>query len=472
MQKKLLAVAVLSALAGGASAQSANVTLYGTAVPNFEWAEAKGADSSTTAGVNSSTRTGGSLTATPANQSSRTRNNPAGTNFGVRGTEDLGNGLSAWFQYEMAVQSGNTPPNIGTTSGTSVTNRNTGVGLRSNTFGTVFLGLWDTPFNQMYGATNANGRTGGPATVFNSNLMGMTNLGTTGAYSGQAVGAWCPGAVSPVATGASCINYGTNFDRRDNNQVQWWSPNWNGFELKGSYHYVGDSNAVTADNRAAGALKHTAWDLTASYTNGPLAVGYAYERQKDQLAYAAANATFAGGIASGNGTGAWTITPGTVNGSTGTGHRLGARYAFALGSGSSIGIGALWESLKYSVNYTGQAAGVSDLSELKKTAWRLQGNFTAGAHFFGLEYARANELKGSIVNGAGVANGFNGGGTKARGILLSYDYMMSKRTGIGAYFMDVRNDANAFYSGPVFAGIATAAGADPRYYGIRFRHTF
>ena len=207
MQKKLLAVAVLSALAGGASAQSANVTLYGTAVPNFEWASATGGDNSTVAnggpGVNSSAR---ALTgaAGPANQSTRTRNNPAGTNFGVRGTEDLGNGLSAWFQYEMAVQSGNTPPNIGTTSGTSVTNRNTGVGLRSNTFGTVLLGLWDTPFNQMYGMLNANGRTGGPATVFNANLMGITTIGAVGSYSGQAVGAWCTTAINPSASSASC----------------------------------------------------------------------------------------------------------------------------------------------------------------------------------------------------------------------------------------------------------------------------
>ncbi len=474
MQKKLLAAAVLSTFAGVAGAQSANVVLYGLAVPNFESASATGADNSTIAnngsGVNSSVR---ALTgaAGPANQSSRSRFNPAGTNFGIRGSEDLGNGLSYWFQYENAVQSGNTPPNVGTTSGTALTSRNTGVGLRSTTWGTVFTGIWDTPFNQMYGMLNANGRTGGPATVFNSNLLGTTVL-ANGAYSAQSVGAWCSAAVSGIANSVSCTNYGTNFDRRDNNQLQWWSPNWNGFEVKASYNVVSDSNAVTADNRAAGAIKPTAWDLTLAYTNGPLAVGYAYERQKDRLAYAAANASFAGGIAFGNGTGAFTITPATVSGSTGTGHRLGARYSFALGGGSSIGIGGLWESLKYTLSYTGQAAAVSDLSELKKTAWRLQGNFATGAHFFGLEYAKANETKGSIVNGTAATNQFNSGGTAARGILLSYDYMMSKRTSAGLYYMDVRNEANASYSGPVFAGIATAPGADPKYYGIRMRHTF
>ena len=471
MQKKLLAAAVLSTFAGVAGAQSANVVLYGLAVPNFESASSTSADSSTGAtasGTNSSGRTAASITATPANQSSRSRFNPAGTNFGVRGSEDLGNGLSYWFQYELAVQTGNTPPNFGSTHGTAATNRNSGVGLRSTTWGTVFTGIWDTPFNQMYGMLNANGRTGGPATVFNSNLLGTTVF-ANGAYSAQSVLAWC-GAAVPTNSSTSCMNYGTNFDRRDNNQLQWWSPNWNGFEVKASYNVVSDSNAVTADNRAAGALKPTAWDLTLAYTNGPLAVGYAYERQKDRLAYGAAQAGAA--LTSGNGTGAWTITNATVNGSTGTGHRLGARYSFALGGGSSIGIGGLWESLKYSINYSGQAAAVSDLSELKKTAWRLQGNFATGAHFFGLEYAKANETKGSIINGAAATNQYNSGGTAARGILLSYDYMMSKRTSAGLYYMDVRNDANAAYSGPVFAGIATAAGADPKYYGIRMRHTF
>lgn len=465
MQKKLLVAAVLSAFAGAASAQSANVTLYGTWVPNYESASATGADASTTAGVGSSTRTAGSLTATPANQSSRSRNNPAGSNFGIRGTEDLGNGLSAWFQMEMAVQSGNTPPNIGTTNGGGVSNRNTGVGLRSNTWGTALIGMWDTPFNQMYAATNINGRTGGPATVFNANLMGSNTLGAVGAYSGQAVTAWCSAVVNPIASSGSCLNYGTNFDRRDNNQLQWWSPNWNGFEVKASYNYVGDSNAVTASSRAAGAIKATAWGLTGSYTNGPLMIGYAYERQIDRLAYAAAN----GAIGGGNGTGTFTITAAGVSGSTGVGHRLGGRYTFALGGGRSIGIGALWESQKFNVSYG--TAVATDLTELKKTAYRLQGNFATGNHFFGLEYVRSNELKGSLT-GSTAATVFNGGGTAARGVLLSYDYMLSKRTSAGAYYMDVRNDSNAAYSGPVFAGIATAAGADPKYIGLRMRHAF
>ena len=46
MQKKLLAVAVLSAFSGVAAAQSANVTLYGTIVQNVEQVSATGGDGS------------------------------------------------------------------------------------------------------------------------------------------------------------------------------------------------------------------------------------------------------------------------------------------------------------------------------------------------------------------------------------------------------------------------------------------
>ena len=149
MQKKLLAAAVLSAFAGVASAQSANVTLFGTLLGNFEIAEANGADTSAAAGGStSSTRGGvaassmstGAFTANAANQGSRTRMNPAGSNFGVRGTEDLGNGLSAWFHLEFSTVLGAPPPIAFTTHGTAPTARNNGVGLLSNTWGTLLIG--------------------------------------------------------------------------------------------------------------------------------------------------------------------------------------------------------------------------------------------------------------------------------------------------------------------------------------------
>ena len=156
MQKKLLAAAVLSAFAGAASTQSANVTLYGTLIGSVENAAATGGDGSTGATAaaaalatgNSSVRGaaaggGGNVTtnaaiptgvagaAGVAGQSQRMRMNPAGSNFGIRGTEDLGNGLSAWFQIEIAATLGApSGATAGPNHGNAPSYRNSAVGLR------------------------------------------------------------------------------------------------------------------------------------------------------------------------------------------------------------------------------------------------------------------------------------------------------------------------------------------------------
>jgi predicted porin len=310
---------------------------------------------------------------------------------------------------------------------------------------------------------NANGRSGNATVGLLSNTLGaLGSIGGGGSFSGQNDSAWCS---ATGGTAGGCLNAGTNFDRRQKGILQWWSPNWSGFEGRVAYSATSFGDAVTASNRAAGAIKPSIWDVSIAYNNGPLAVGYAYERQQDLLAYAAAS--FAAGITNGNGTGTWTITPANVSGSRGTGHRLGGKYAFDLGGGSSIGVGGMWESLKYTLNYGGPAVAATDLTELKKNGWRVQGNFTTGNHFFGLEYARSNELKGSITAGQ-----FNGGGTESKVWMLSYNYAFSKRTSLTAYYVNVTNGSNSVNSGITFAGLATAAGADPKYYGLNLRHTF
>ena len=518
MQKKLLAVAVLSAFSGVAAAQSANVTLYGTIVQNVEQVSATGGDgglvgtstSSTRGGTVGGARVGAAAGAAGvADQENRFRFNPAGSNFGIRGTEDLGNGLSAWFQAELSLNLGANPPLGGSNEGRAPTMRNTGVGLRSRTWGTALFGVWDTPFNQMINALNANGRVSGASTNHSANLLGG-NPFAQGAVSGQATASWCTntatavtgagGVVSASATvgglgptAAGCANFGMNFDRRERSSIQWWSPNWNGFEVKAAYNVTQDNGGVTVQNQSFGrnTLKQSIWDLTASYTNGGLFVGYAYERQNDTLAAAARSFTnVTGGIGAGEATGAWTMgssqnAGGTtaagaataasyMSGSKGTGHRLGAKYAFSNG----FGVGAAWESLKWDMTYAvdtnaGAATAAQLLTGLKKTAWRLQGNYTTGNHFVSLDYTRANAVSGSIQSAtAAVANTFNGDSTGARAWMVNYNYALSKRTSIGAYYNSIRNETNANYSGIVFGGIASAPGSSPKYLGMQVRHSF
>jgi predicted porin len=470
MQHKLLAAAVLSAFSGVAAAQSANVTLYGTLLGDFQFASANGADASAApAAPTSSTRS--AYTTSPANQATRTRTNPSGSNFGIRGTEDLGNGLQAWFQLELSASLGNpTATAAGANHGNAPTYRNSAVGLRSSTWGSVSIGMWDTPFNvAAYSTMNANGRTGVASTNVTSNMLGALGaIGAGGAWSGQNENAAC--LADTGVTAASCLNAGTNFDRRQKGILQWWSPNWSGFEGRVAYSAVQLSDGVTASNRAAGSIKPNIWDVSLAYNNGPLALGYAYERQNDLLAYTAAVTTVAGGLTNGIGSGLWQITGTNVSGSRATGHRLGGKYAFDLGGGSSIGVGAMWERLNWDVSYATTIAG--DLTQIKHTGWRLQGNFTTGNHFFGLEYAKSNKLDGSITSTTAINRSFDGSGSDVKAWILTYNYAFSKRTSMTAYYTAINNGTNASSSGLVFSGIATATGADPKYYGVNLRHTF
>ena len=514
MQKKLLAVAVLSAFSGLAAAQSANVTLYGTLLGDVQMMGATGGDGSSAAtgaapaGANSSVRNfaiigapaagaanlgfaylnnGGAAVASTftqaATQSARLRMNPAGSDFGVRGTEDLGNGLSAWFQVELSMTLGGVPTFNVASHANAPSFRNTGVGLRSNTWGTALIGQWDLPFNVAYARNSTSARAAVPGTTTTGSLMGNTFLGQ-GTVSSQDLAQSCTVAGGTAVSPSQCFAAATSFDRRQSQTLQWWSPNWNGFDARVSYSAVG--NQFSADNRAGtGKVLPNIWDLSLGYNNGGLDVIFAYERQKDLIAQAANNL---GGAAtgavwsSGVNNGAWRIsTQGTaaaatlaagasaITGSQATGYRLGAKYAFSNG----FAISSLWERLTWNMTHTTNGvAAVADLTQIKKQAWKLGGSYTTGNHFVGLDYYRANELKGTLGANALATSAFDGSGTAARQYILTYNYMMSKRTSLGGYYNRVNNDSNASYGGQGFGATSAAAGQTATTYGLTVRHSF
>ena len=86
MQKKIIALAVAGLLSGAAFAQT-NVTVYGT----IDMAYVHQSDSVTDANAQNNIDDGGW---------DRSR-------FGLKGTEDLGNGLSVSFQQEFGLKADN-----------------------------------------------------------------------------------------------------------------------------------------------------------------------------------------------------------------------------------------------------------------------------------------------------------------------------------------------------------------------------
>lgn len=142
MKKSLIALAALAAV-GAASAQS-SVTLYGVIDTNYGWARTteknfnqSGTVKTTTTGLNAP---GGNM---------------SGSRWGLKGQEDLGNGLSAVFNVEAGFNSGDgrfAHPYIDTYGDAigSGFNRRAVVGLKGG-FGQVLLGRDYTPLDDLLG---------------------------------------------------------------------------------------------------------------------------------------------------------------------------------------------------------------------------------------------------------------------------------------------------------------------------------
>lgn len=214
MNKKLIAVAVAAGacIAPDAMAQTANpVTLYGRVWVMAESVEAKGG-------------------ATPLVR--RNRVTDESSLLGVRGTEDLGGGLKAFFQLETQFKPDQ--------NDTVFAARNSGVGLQGG-WGSLLLGRWDTPLK---------------TTTIAIDPYGDLNLG-----------GW-----TAAMNGGGVNNVRGQFDIREQNVVQYWSPLWAGFAFRLSY-MANEGRTATVNPRSNGA--------SVTYTGGPVYVGYAYHELKD-----------------------------------------------------------------------------------------------------------------------------------------------------------------------------------------------
>lgn len=225
MKKSLIALAVLAA-SGAAMAQS-SVTLYGRL------------DASVGQTTTESTGTA-EVKQTVLDQSQLNT-----TFWGLKGTEDLGGGLTANFKLEsgFALDTG--------VGNTGLFERTATVGLAGG-FGAVNLGRQYTAYDALRGATN---------NVWDSNMA------TTGAV-------W-------KATGM------TDYTNRISNSVRYDSPVFSG--ISGSVAYGFGENEGTATN-VGDATDNVSMHI--KYAAGPLLVGYAHQEEKlAQAALTAAQVT-------------------------------------------------------------------------------------------------------------------------------------------------------------------------------------
>jgi predicted porin len=384
-----LTVAAAMAVPTLALAQSSNVTLYGTLNTDIETVKAGDAFPS------------------------RNRVSSNSSNLGFRGTEDLGGGLSAWFQVENGVHTdGGASTDVWAT-------RNSGVGLKGN-FGSVMLGQWDSPYK------------------YSSLRLDPFGDTTIAAYSGI-----MGGGGSPTTGNAdtSFIN-SASFDRRVRNTAQYWSPAWNGFSFRAAYG--ANEERITT---SSGSNNPTLWSASGAYDNGSLYLLAAYERHKDSGAVEAALPVYfgAGSILGG----APVAISGPPRGSD-QAWKLGGAYTFL----DAFTIAAIYEQLKYKSDLVGLETRVKN--------YYVTGTWKSGPHALSLGYARRSDV---ALDGLGFSGDVPD--SKADQLSVRYGYNFSKRTEAYAMYTKLKNGSNAYQDfsiNPI--GLDATAGAAAGYRGV------
>jgi predicted porin len=204
MKKSTLALAVAAALA--TSAAVADTTLYGSARVSVDYVSLDGGPDAWDV-VNNASR------------------------LGVRGSEDLGGGLSAIYQYEFGVD-------VTEGSGGFAGNRPKWVGLSGDSWGSVTLGTQWTPYYNVAGV----------ADIFNSSGAGHFT----------------------VVTGYLGSTWGTRLD----NSLVYKSPNFSGFSAEAML--VANGSGAATNLVPDVSVGVDLWQIAGKYVNGPFYAGGAY----------------------------------------------------------------------------------------------------------------------------------------------------------------------------------------------------
>lgn len=289
MQKKIIALAVASALvAPAAFADTSNVNVYGVANVSYDVVTTK------------NTANTGTSTGKVSSNTSR---------IGLKGAEDLGDGLSAIWQIESQINIDNAgnqanAGNLGTAAngglvagqanagtpngnlGNTLGNRNTYAGLSSATMGTVIMGRHDTPYNIATRKLDVFG----DGIADNRSLMGGNGGTAAAAFDGRQpdVLAYLSPAFSGFSGAIAYLNLteAANVNTAQKNSAWSLAGMYNMDAFYGSLAYeVHDFGSVGA----VAATKESATKLGFGYSQDAIAVGFAYEKTSDNTGLLNAN---------------------------------------------------------------------------------------------------------------------------------------------------------------------------------------
>lgn len=264
VQKKLIVAALTAAIAlpVSALADNANFTFYGKADVSFD--SVNTGNGTTTA--NGATAIAGVTKRVVSSNVSK---------FGFKGTEDLGDGLSAIWQVEQQI-------NIDDAAKNTFASRNTFAGLKSESLGTVLFGIHDTPYKiatrklDVFGDSIADNR----ALLGNKSNAGFElRPNNVLAY------------ISPAFAGVTAAVATVNLAETNTNDTQ---KNSSALSLAAMYDvapfYVSVAHESHNLDATAAGMSESANRLGFGFTQEAFTVGVAYEKTTDNQGTAAADA--------------------------------------------------------------------------------------------------------------------------------------------------------------------------------------
>jgi len=230
MKKQLLAAAVATAIAAPITATAGDVTLGGMMYLTIDNAD-----------LGVSVNTAGPFNQFPGTNQDAYFVNPNGgydglavnthfSNFFIKGTEDLGNGLSAFFHMEFLIS----PDDNAAVSN----NRNTFVGLAGN-WGKVGIGRNDSPYKKSTASLELFGNTAGD----------YQNIGFA--------------------------------DVRMQNTVFYYSPNWNGFSFGAAIGMPSNDAYNVSPTDGSDGVEEVS--IAGTYKNGPWFASLGYEERSQEF---------------------------------------------------------------------------------------------------------------------------------------------------------------------------------------------
>jgi predicted porin len=314
--------------------------------------------------------------------------------LGVKGSEDLGNGLKAIYQIELGFSISDSNNN-GAVNNETITMRNTFVGLAGN-FGTVLMGRHDTPLKISTGPLDLFADT----LADNNNTVGFQDL-------------------------------------RVDNAVAYISPSFSGFQFAGAVHAGGGSYAFGGYNNNSDSLAE-AYSFAGIYKNGPWYASLAYEGINSELNPEAMGNT-CGLLLDGR----------TVC--------AGANYPIGMESQTwgkwRVGLGILdWNGFTLTGIYENWQNGMFT-DDQKADLWNVQAGYTFGQFMIKAGYGSNTQKGSNFFNAGGYSyedigyDAWAGDDYNFKTWVFGVDYNMSKRTKAFMLYTDNTTDSLAVTSG-------------------------